>query len=209
MRKVLLAILGLTVLPSLALAQESCFTCILGIYADLNMTQVTGLLPTGTPTDVFLGIKLDPNTAYSGITGVEFSVAGIGGNVILAGTDPVTPATITVGSPPAPADTTEGSSGTGGMNVSWPSCLAGSQALVKLTLLAISPVTDKVLQVKHKYPVSNPTWKTPIVTLCDAPAYTVVRVTEACFVANPSSAPPACAIGVQEASWSGIKALYK
>jgi hypothetical protein len=96
------------------------------------------------------------------------------------------------------------------MNISWSSCLAGSQALAKITLIALGTApSDRVFQVKHKYPVSNLTWATAVVTLCDGPAFTAMRVTEACLVANPTSTPPACAIAVAQASWERVKELYR
>ena len=211
MRKVLLAILCLMVLPQMASAEvQNCFGCVLGLYGDQNMTQVTATLPANTPTDIFLGIKFDEHNVFNGLTGVEFSVAGISGSVILASFDTIVPATLVLGSLPAPADTSSGSVGTGGMNISWSTCLAGSQAIGKLSLIAFGAVSDRVFQIKHKYPPSNPTsWNTPIFTLCDAPQFTATRITEACLVANPTSTPPACAIGVTNLSWEGVKELYR
>ena len=191
MKKTLLAILCLTVLPGLALAQtepQTCFECVMGIYSDLAMTSVSGSIPSGTPTDVYLGVQFDAAGHETGLSGIEFSVSFKPSNqngFILAGADPIPPGATPIGSPTAPADTSAGTTGTGGMNVAWATCQAGG-ALMKLTFLSLGANTNEIIQIKHKYPPSSPVWHTPIFTRCNGPTFTTVRVREACFVANPS-----------------------
>jgi hypothetical protein len=102
MRKLLLVALGVLALPALAVGVEDCADCNLGIFAgpDINNTTNCGTIGVGAPTDVYLGIRLTPSE--TGVTGIEFSVAG--GRALLIGTEALTPASVTLGSPPAPAD---------------------------------------------------------------------------------------------------------
>src|SRR5262245_38023084 len=105
MRKLLLVILGLVALPELAVAHVStitdCETCQLGLFdgQDLTMTTNCGTMMTGMPKDVFLAVRLaGPET---GVTGVEFSIAGIRSDVdgiLVVGTEPIVPAAVMLGS---------------------------------------------------------------------------------------------------------------
>jgi hypothetical protein len=210
------AILVLLLVPAPANARvDSCFECVLGIFDDISLTSCSGTLPPGTPTDLFVGIRFDPAGRFNALSGFEISIAGLGGDLLLGGFDVPPPCVWTLGSAPAPADTSATSTGTGGMTLSYCSCMSGSQALLKLTLIAFRPLTDRVLQVKRKYPPSSPEWNTPVLFQCDAPNYTPVRVTGGCYVINPSgTTPPACAsscppLSMEPATWTAIKTLFR
>ncbi len=215
MRKLLLVALGVLALPTLALAQiQDCPECILGIFdgPDINLTTNCGTIGIGTPKDVYLGIRL--TGAETGVTGIEFSVAGLDG-LLLIGTEPITPATLVFGTAPAPADTSATSAGQGGMNIAWATCLSGSQQLVKLSLLSFGAQTDKVLKVMHKFPPSNLGFNLkPVLSRCDPPTFTMVRIGTGCYTLNPSlpGGTPGCkcySTPVEAKTWSAMKRLYQ
>ena len=215
MRKLLLVALGVLALPALASAVDDCATCNLGIFDGPNINNTTncGSIALGVPKEVFLGIRHSP--AETGVTGIEFSIAGLAG-LLVVGTEAIVPAGLVLGTPAAPADTSATTIGTGGMNIGWTMCLSGSQALVKLTLLALAPQTDKVLKVMHRFPQTNPNFNNrPVLTRCDAPAFTAVRVgVGGCYVLNPSNpaGTAACACystPVESKTWGAMKRLYQ
>lgn len=215
MRKLLLVALGVLALPTLAMAQtQDCADCVLGIFdgPDINATTNCGTIGVGAPKDVYLGVRL--SGAETGVSGIEFSIAGMEG-LLLIGTEALTPASVTLGSPPAPADTSATSTGTGGMNVAWATCLSGSQQLIKLSLLSFGPQADKVLKVMHKFPPSNLNYNLhAVLTRCDPPNFTAVRVSTGCFTLNPSdpAGPPGCrcfSTPVEAKTWGAMKRLYQ
>ena len=90
--------------------------------------------------------------------------------------------------------------------MAWPICLRGSQVtLARLTVLTTRDVYDAILRVKHRYPPTNESWHTSVITLCDEPAYTAVRVWEGYFCLNPL----ACIDAVEPSTWAWIKQLYR
>lgn len=212
MRKILLMLSCLLLLPALALAQDNCNDCLLGLFDEIGMVNNFGAMGAGTPKDIYVGLRL--GAAESGITGIEFSIAGIrqaeDGILVLA-VEPVVPTTIVIGTAPAPADTTTSSTGTGGLNIAWSSCVTGSQALVKISLLSFAPVTNKVFRVKRKYPPGNPAFAAPLIVRCDAPNFTKAKVPGGCYIAGYTGTPlPACPpVGVDEQTWSNIKGLFR
>lgn len=190
------AVLGRFASPA---AIDDCFSCVLGLYDNAGLTSTVGSMPTGVPKDVYLGVNF--SGGFGGLSGIEFSIAGLEGLLVI-GVEPLVPAAVTLGSPPAPADTSSTSTGIGGMNVAWATCLSGNQALVKISLLAFSPPSNKILQVKHKFPPSNPAWQTPVFTQCDGPTFTATRLSAGCYGINmtgplvcpgaPANNSPAC-----------------
>lgn len=191
----------------------SCFGCNLGIFDDLAMTSNRGTMEVGTPKDLYIGIQY--GSGFSALTGIELSVAGIRSDadgILVIALDPVEPAALILGSLPAPADTSSTSVGLGGINMVWSTCLSNNRALSKLTLLSFIPISNKIITVKRKYPTSNPVqWHTPILTLCDNPVFTAVRLTGGCYGINVPPGPLPCdvVVSVESKTWSQLKALYE
>lgn len=220
MRKLmLLTVVGLLALPAVLSAQPlECLDCKLGIWDEPELINNTGTISTGVPKDLYLGVRLAGSE--TGITGLEFSVTGL---LLSSGflvfpveglTDPLP--NVTLGSVPAPADTTASSSGTGGMNVAYPSCISGSGALLKITILysSATPLTNHVLKVIRKFPPSNTEFPYLLFTRCDAPEYTKVAVPGGCYILNwDGTTDPVnlCNVetAVEESTWSGMKQLYR
>ena len=66
----------------------------------------------------------------------------------------------------------------------------------------------EIREVKRKYPTSNPIYHTPLIVGCDAPFYTVHRVTGGCYIMNPTGAPVPCGVAVTPRTWTEVKSLY-
>ena len=180
--------------------------CVLGLYSDQEIEHTSGSIPPGTPTDLYLGIKFDARGQETGLTGVECSVSGLTAaeGFTLVGVDPIVPGIDLCPDPPSPGDPPciafE-------LHLSWPTCRVGSQALMRLTLIGLGPNSDKVFQVGPAHPPTL--WNAPVITRCDPPTFTAVRVTGGCFVANPTGTQPPCAVGVEPSDWTGIKELFR
>src|SRR5262245_57512875 len=134
MRKRFLVFLSVLVLPGLALAQcttQNCGLCFLQVFDDAAMTLNCGTIVPQQPKDIYLGLKLSsPETGY---TGVEFSIAGMGGLAVLSRQYLIAQPNIELGTIQAPPDTT--GTGTGGMNIVWPMCQTNSTtAFLKITV---------------------------------------------------------------------------
>lgn len=197
-----------------AAAQDDCPQCMLGIWDSPSPTEAAryGTISVGTPKSVYLGICLGPGE--TGLTGIEFSVQGLD-DLFIVGTDYIAAPSVALGTVAAPPD----GSGTGGLNVAWASCQAGSQALVRIQLFAFATVTNRVLRVARKYPPSSPNYNNqPVMTRCDPPKFTAVRVRGDCYVLNFDGLPnigcdpfgrPACSVSVEATTWTRVKTLYQ
>lgn len=201
-------------LPGPSTAQTyDCFDCILGIYDDPTLTTNFGVSATGVPKVVYLGI--DFAGVESELTGVEFSITGMRfdtDGIIIIDIQEI-PNGFRLGSAPAPADTSATSTGLGGMNIAWATCLTNDRVLARITLLHLEPVVNHVFQVKRRYPTTSFEWHTPILVRCDIPAYSPVRITGGCYMLNWNGDPNVpCApvlIGVEAGTWSGVKQLFR
>jgi len=170
--------------PSFAQIFDS-FDCTLGLYDDPGLTAPTGTLVPGVPKDLYLGIKFAD--FFHGLTGLEFSIAGVRQDtdgILVLTVEPLVLTSVIIGSVQSPADTSASSRETGGMSIAWPSCLTGDQALLRIKILALAPVSDRVLRVIRKYPTSNRQWNTPVFTMCDDPVFTSVRLSGNCYGLN-------------------------
>ena len=208
MWKATLAVLVVVSLPARArAAAPDCFYFVLGIYDEPEQVHNFGTMVENQEKWVYLGIKY--RSGQAGLTTIEFSISGLEELFVLE-FEPVTPAALVFGSVQAPPDTTS-SFGVGGMDVSWPICLEGDRALIRLTLWSLGPVqADKILEVKRRYPPTNFNFSTPLFVNCDAPVYPMVRVGGGCYILNPSTNPvPACQLPVAAHSWSQVKALFR
>lgn len=197
-----------------AVAQVDCPQCVLGIWdqADILGASRYGTISVGIPKPVYVGICFAPGE--TGLTSVEFSVEGLDGLLITASI-PLIPTALTLGSIAAPSSP----NGTGGINIAWASCLQGSQALLKVELLTFTPVANQVLRIAHKYPPSNPNYNLqPVLTRCDDPEFTSVRLRGGCYILNwdqvttvncyPFELSP-CTVGIARSTWTQVKALYR
>jgi hypothetical protein len=218
MRKIVLLALGLVLLPVLASAQEiqNCPNCSLGLYDLADLNQNCGTMAAFTPKDLYLGVNL--SGVETGITLIEFSIAGmrtVEDGISVVGVEAITSVapTVILGDVKAPADTAATSTQLGGMNVGWAQCIAGTKIpLMKITILSLAAVNDKVFRVMHRFAPSNPNYGLggPIMTRCDNPIYTAVRIKGGYYIANPSATPPLpCTTAVQSQTWSAMKGLYR
>jgi hypothetical protein len=90
------------------------------------------------------------------------------------------------------------------MNVAWASCVLGSQALLKITLLALGPISNHVLRVMHRFPPSSAIYglSGPIQFRCDVPTFTAVRVSGREYILG-------AVVAADSHTWSGIKQIYR
>jgi hypothetical protein len=206
-------ILAAWCIPALALNDD--FDITIGLWDDVYLKTSTGTATAMVPKTLWLGVK-SPRGLQT-FTGLEFSISGVReaeDGVMFLCLAPLDEDGLLIGTPVAPADTTDTSTGTGGMNLAWASCKVGNRAVLKIIILTTGEVSNKVFQVKRRYPTSNPSWKTPVLVQCDSPAYSITRVTGGCYVLNwngdlrvPCTGVPVTAI--ESATWAGVKELFR
>jgi len=218
MRKVLLSLLALCVVPTVAMSQQAdCPNCTMGIFETTDMLQNFGRFD-GQTKEVFIGVQFD-GIEVTGLRGVEFSVYGL--DPFFFSYTPDAGANIVLGDIEAPLDR-EDTTG-GGMNMAWPTCQVGTNGgfvFGKITMIALGGAgtvgDDFVLQIERKYPPSNLTQAFPLLNLCDDPTFTPTSLTASCYVINPTVGPGGIVggceligVAVKDAPWSEIKALYR
>lgn len=173
---------------------ENCYGCVLGIWDDFELTNTAGSVAAAVPRDIFVGIKFDPAAGFDRLTGIDCRISGFEG-MIVGDFGPPLPGS----GPPAPTPTD--SLGVWNLSYTWGTCLHGSQALAKLTLITFSQISDRILQV-----VARPPRQYPVIFLCDAPVFTAVNVTGGRYCLNPG---PTCREAVEERAWSSVKQLFR
>ncbi len=192
---------------------SNCFGCNLGIFDDATMTSNRGTVLPFAIKDIYVGIQY--SSGFSQLSGIEFSITGLRSDVdgiIGLAFEPLAPGAVTIGTIPSPADTSATSVGTGGINIAWPGCLDGNRALVKISFFSFTPISNKVITLKRRYPTTNPTfWHTPIFVQCDAPVFSIVRVSGGCYGINVPPGPLPCdaVVGIERTTWSQVKSLYE
>ena len=191
-------------MPRLLWATDSCFECVLGIWDDPALSSNIGRIVAGQPKDVYVGIKFAGR--FNETSGISFSVAGLRSELLVMGVEPIVPTIDLLQPIAAPSDTSMDSHGVGGADWAWFQCLVGDQALLRVTLLTFSDLTNVLLRVKRRYPPFSADARTPIFTQCDNPQFTVTRVTGGYYILNWNGDP---AVRVDGATWSTVKHLYR
>lgn len=219
MKKLMLLIVaGLMALPVLAWAQPNrCDTCFMGLFDDVQLNQNFGDVASGTPKDIYLGLILDEATE-TGFTGLEFSIYGMRqaeDGILVLSADALTtdPPAATIGSIPAPADTSSTSTSTGGINIAWATCQQPG-AVLKIQILTFGTLSNKVFKILRKYPPASPNYPNPSFFRCDFPVFTQVAIPAGCYIANwdgVTDPVELCAphVAVTRSTWAGMKQLYR
>ena len=98
------------------------------------------------------------------LTGIELGISGLA--PFLVTFQPLGGASAVLGSPELDLY------GRGGVNVAWPSCLAGDRALLRITLKPRAGWPQEAsLTVHGREPPSNPYQPYALITRCDVPLY--------------------------------------
>lgn len=211
MKKLLLHLAATCCLVSLAHAQETT----IGVYLDAAGTICNGS-STGGVTQGSVWVNL-AGAAAGGITGAEFRVDHSKNEYTSVGFTVDPNALIMLGDPfnadpSGPANLT-------GTNIAYEFCQTGPRVrLLTFTLIEDTPTSDIELEVMRHFDPSNYTFDCPLVTLCDAPAFTKVCVGAAgdsvewratLNVTGEIQAADCNPVSVSNTSWSQIKDLYR
>ena len=214
MRTMLLLVVVLTALPSAGRTQpaDSCSRCTIGLW--IGSFSANYNFPGENPPYP-IAVKLGYwSSDGASVQAIEFSISGLDG--FLVSFEPPPGATLVVGSPPAPQDTS--GTDTGGMMITWDDCHPpGDVSVMSLFLTPIDPrVQDQVLWVLRRFPPTVDGTVGPTFTKCGAGEPTAAP--GGCFVVNPSFTQPddvvdGChfyaGLAVEKALWSRIKILYR
>ena len=178
--RLLLCVLAASAAAPAAAASRACSQCFLGVYDDAQMTRTTGAIARFEVKSIYMGVHLPDGVGISALT---FGATYPDGFIVLDYHSYVEGATL------RPGD--------GRVTVEWPQCIRGSQLLVRVRLFTFGSVRDGVLQLRDAS-----------ATGCDAVRDDRWLVPAGCYVANPTGRA-GCAVGVQAATWTGMKALFK
>jgi hypothetical protein len=172
----------------------------IGLYFDAAGEIACGEVPPGSSATLYIVAKTAGPTEC-GITGAELRVANMPAAWFSNAISP--PGSLQFGNP---LDST-------GANMAFHTCQAGAPGFVLLytvSIFATTPVTNHLVEIRARNPSLNPFFRCPLVTLCDAPIYTIVCVEGMGALLNP---PPGDAcnlpIGVELHTWSRVKRLYE
>jgi hypothetical protein len=194
----------------------------IGVYLDTAGTVCNGQTAGGIiQGSIWVNLA---GAAANGITGAEFRVdptQGYRGEFYTNYTVNVTQDTqVFLGNPFVVTNKFVG----GGTNMTFTSCQTGARVrLMTFTIVETEPTNDIWLNVRqHAFP-KNASFKCPLLTLCDAPAYTKLCVGQAdssdpevadpihwYAVVNPNGGVQrACdPVAVALKTWSEVKSLY-
>src|SRR5262245_32621010 len=162
------ATVGLCGLALLGSPQQSSATTITIASSADGSSCYMPVTPPGNPGNAYIYARLFGDAASNGITGAEFSIAGM-------------PPEMFVGVTPSPASNVSlGNPFEAGCNIAFPQCQAGTGfgiVLLYTVNLFLPPggMPDYVLQVRSHQTPSNPMFPCPLVTLCD-PGFTILCV---------------------------------
>jgi hypothetical protein len=173
----------------------------IGIFTDTNASACDLRVSPGRTTTFYVVLAPD-GTTRGGITGVEFQIdASKASGYLVMGELPMSNVTIQLGS-----------AFSGGMNLVWAECV--SQLTLPILNFQIlntgGGITDAPLLVGAHSDAArrNPLFDCPLVTLCDAPVFSLVCITGGAGILN-SSFEVTCGSGAQRQKWSRVKALFR
>ena len=180
---------------------QDCPGCIIGLYDDSLMTRTAGTI-TGVVKDVYVGLVFPPG-ADARFTGVEFSIAGL--DSLRAAFVPFGSPSVVLGTPAAPARW-DSVYGLGGLNIAWSSCKTGTTLLGKVILSPRDtwPSSGAALQVSRRYPPGNPTVPYPLISRCDQPIFSLVRMNGGAYALGIPGIP-LCELSAASTDFGGVR----
>jgi hypothetical protein len=170
----------------------------LGVAFSTDGEDLCGEAVIGTPVTFYV-IAKPAGAAACGVTGAEFRVETIPSGWFVSSMAP--PGTVFIGDP---------FDGTG-CSGAYSTCQRGS-SVIFLTVLAVptSIVKNHPLRIEQRNPPLNLNFPCPLVTLCDAPLYTIACMTRgATAYFNPAAETPCIPTAVERLTWGSVKQLYE
>ena len=167
----------------------------IGVYFDAAGTDCDTQVQPFVGFNTYILANLYADAAASGLTGAEFRVTGV---------DPAWFSTIS-GNPAAPIQF--GNPLQTGCNIAFSQCQTGTGQVVLLytvSIITLAPVPATTLRVLPRSPPSNSRFPCPLVTLCDAPAFSILCVSGGEAFINGGT----CAVSVSRTTWTAMKSLY-
>jgi hypothetical protein len=159
---------------------QACSDCFLGVYDDLQMTRSSGSIGRFEIKPIYLGIRLPQGV---GIRSLSFSATYPDGFTMIDYSSLVNGATFRL----------DGA----GVTLEWPQCVVGSRVLFVLRLFTFASIRDAVLQLRSAEAAG-----------CDSVRADRWLVPAGCYILNPTGRS-GCSVGVEHATWSGMKELFK
>ena len=170
----------------------------IGVYFDAAGTRCQGTIAPDAPGMVYVLAKL-PQGTLDGIAGAEFKFSGV-------------PASWRVFPVANPDLVALGNPFGDGVVMGFPCKQAqdGVVLLYSVMVLASAAEPDVVFGIEVRKPPLNAAFQCPLLVQCDDPAFTKRCVTgQSCFVNSSKSRPCARPTGVDQKTWTQVKAFYR
>lgn len=181
MRSSLLVLLLLLFRPGQAAAETLCAACRLGVFDDRALTRDWGTIQPFQIKSVYVGLRL--GDGFVGVRDLQFDATYPSGFTFLDVTSFSSGATI------EPL-------GSNRVRVSWTLCVPPSQVLFRVRFLTFRSVRDAAVQI-HDARMTPCAGTEP------------VSILGGCYILNPTGQPTPCTTGLEAASWTTWKELFK
>lgn len=183
-----------SLVTALCLGAGSASASSIGVFFAPDGSDCDATAAPFAPFLTYIGAVLGGDAAGPGITGAEFRCDGF---------DPSWFNTVT----PNPASSLAlGNPIAGGCNIAFPGCQSGSFVLLyTVQSIALAPITGRNFTILKHTTSSNPNFQCPLVTLCDAPVFSLFCVSGGQGFLNQ---PGPCTVGVEQKSWSQVKSMF-
>lgn len=164
---------GVALIPSLGHAAS------IGVFFDPSGGSCNGTVPI--PSFVTFYVIAFPDPQGNGITGAEFRLDGVPAEGWYLSASPSSAAAVDIGNPFLE-----------GCNIAFANCRSGAGGVLLYTITgaATTPVTNQTLRILRRTLPTDLGFICPLVTLCDAPDYTMVCVTGGEAVINGACRAP-------------------
>lgn len=171
----------------------------IGVYSTADATVCDLTVTPSAPVTWYIVARLHGDGAIAGITGAEFRQAGVPAGWFVNAV-PNSAANVSLGHPLGD-----------GANIAFPGCEGAFTPAVLLYTVSgftTSAPSNLTFQIDRHTTPSNPSFRCPLLVLCDAPFFTTICVSAGCMRVN-STQPSCCPLAVQSTDWSAVKALYE
>lgn len=191
MRHIFILALALAaVAPRTAMALST-----VGVYFDENAVHCDGVINPLEPVDLYIVVKPDRAQLPDGLSGAEFRVEPFDLDWITT----ITPnpfSNVAIGNPIA-----------GGCDIAFAFCQVPPNVLLyTIRVLAITPVSPRILTVMAHSTPSNPNFNCPSLLNCSAPLFTRFCVEGLTACVNREQT--CCILATEASTWTQVKSLY-
>jgi hypothetical protein len=171
-----------------------CRNCTLGIWDEPELISSSGTIDPRTPKYVYMGVRYDPADSLAEVSAIVAGISGFDDDLIFVGLDLLSSGTF-LQPFPAPGDTLQ-------ISAEFWGCPPARLAIIKISILAFSEITDRLLRVTP-FPSPNiPGYAGPLFAECAE--FRLAPVRHYCL--NPRNS---CAEAIEARTWGQVKSMLR